>query len=335
MSIQSLRSGDTRVQRLEQAGLWLQRLKEPRQDSRVVEAWLDWCQSDPLNQQAFDELAAVWELSAGLAPEPGQVDTRSGSLHPRRRALVASLAVLALTAVGGGAWWLTQPAQEQVLTSDLSSPTGVNSASTLQDGSLLELGGGTRVTVRIGPRTRRVQLHEGELFVAVRPQAERPFSVDADRLEVTATGTAFNVLRTDERTTVTVAEGSVDARFKGEDATAPMQQLQAGQQLVYFHTTHRVVVRQTDPRDAIAWRTGTLHFQNQPLSEVIATVNRYAAKRILIEDPQVAAMTFTGTARTDRIEGWMRGLSVAFPVMVEALADGRQRIIARPGASSD
>jgi transmembrane sensor len=341
MSGETLRSGDIRVQRLEQAALWLQRLNEPAQeDPRVVEAWLDWCQRDPLNQQAFDELATVWELSAGLGAET--VDTFTGSVdaerpNPRRRALAASLAVLALAAAGGGAWWLAQPAAEQLLTSELSSPTGRNSASTLQDGSLLELGGGTRVTVTLGPSSRRVELHEGELFVAVRQEPNRPFSVHAGRLEVTATGTAFNVLRTDARTTVTVAEGSVDARFTGQDAAAPMQQLESGKQLVYFHASHSYRVDTLrDPAEAIAWRKGKLSFPSQPLSEAIATINRYAAERIVIEDPSVGAMTINTTAHIDNIGGWLEGVPVIFPnLAVEELADGRHRITARRGASSD
>jgi transmembrane sensor len=326
-------AGDAEVQRLEQASLWLQRLHKPGQEARVVEAWLDWCQQDPRNQQAFDELAAVWELSAGLGEQVHPAAELSAP--PRRQLLAASLAGLVLAAGGGSAWWLTRPAPEQELTPGISSPIGVNTSHTLEDGSLLELGGGTRVTVSIGPRQRRVQLHEGELFVAVREESGRPFSVDTGTLKVIATGTAFNVLRTDERTTVTVAEGSVDADFAGEDAAAPMQQLQSGQQLIYLHATHRVEVRQSDPLAATAWRSGTLHFQDQPLSEVIATVNRYAARRIMIDDPQLGALSFTGTARTDRIPGWLQGLAVVFPVTVEELADGRQLIAARPGASSN
>ena len=54
---------DTRVQRMEQAALWLQRMHAGADDERVVESWLDWCQRDPLNQQAFDEIAAVLGLS--------------------------------------------------------------------------------------------------------------------------------------------------------------------------------------------------------------------------------------------------------------------------------
>lgn len=63
-----------RLRRLEQTALWLQRLYEESGDDGVVEAWLDWCQADPLNQKAFDELAVVWDVGGLIPPRthPGQ-----------------------------------------------------------------------------------------------------------------------------------------------------------------------------------------------------------------------------------------------------------------------
>jgi transmembrane sensor len=326
---------DAQLQRMEQAATWLQRMCTTRPDERLVEAWLDWCQRDPLNQQAFDEMAAIWELSAQIPLPQAAPGLAGGAAVPaRRRALAASLAGLGLATLAAGAWWLARPAQEQMLTSELSSPIGINSTRRLADGSLLELGGGTRVTIVIGAHERRVELHEGELFVTVHHDSSRPFTVDAGKLEVLATGTAFNVLRTDERTTVTVAEGSVDALY-ADGVEAPNMRLQPSQQLVYAHETHSVLVRDANPGDATAWRSGTLYFQNEPLSEVIAKVNRYAARRIVIEDPQVGALSFTGTARTDRIQGWLQALPHIFPVSVVERASGSQLIAPRSDVRTD
>jgi len=325
---------DARLQRMEQATLWLQRMCTAGPDEKVVEAWLDWCQRDPLNQQAFDEMAAVWEDSGKVDPESFQAASEPTAVFSRRRALAASVAGLGLAAAGG-AWWLWQAPQNRALVSELSSPIGVNSVRRLADGSVLELGGGTRVTVRMSTESRRVELHEGELFVTVHHDASRPFSVEAGRLEVLATGTAFNVLRTPGRTTVTVAEGSVDAFYGDQDAEAPNVRLQSSQQLVYAHATRSVAVREADPHDATAWRSGTLYFQNEPLSEVIDRINRYAARKIVIEDPEVGAFAFTGTAGTDRIQGWLQALPQIFPVTVVGPAGGNQRIALRRGMRSD
>jgi len=301
----------------------------------LLDAWLDWCQRDPRNQQAFDELAAVWQASATLGDELQPAPVQATAAAPdrtRRFALAASLAGLGIAAVSGGAWWLNRPEPTQVVVREFASPVGINSTQRLQDGSVLELGGGTRVTVSFAPHARRVELHAGEVFVVVHKDAARPFSVEAGRLKAIATGTEFNVLRTDERTTVTVAEGSVDALYEGQSEETPNVSLQPSQQLVYSHATRRVVVRQTDPLGVIAWRSGTLNFDKEPLSEVIVKVNRYTGNPIFIEDARVAGLTFTGTARADHIEGWLQGLPHVFPVTVRRLQDGRHLIGLRSGA---
>jgi transmembrane sensor len=329
-----LHMDDTRVQRMEQAALWLQRMHAGADDERVVESWLDWCQRDPLNQQAFDELAAVWELSGNLSrPAPAVPIAAAGAARAGhgRRALAASLAALVVTA-GAGLWWVKRPAGADVLTSEFASPAGMNMIRKLADGSVLELGADTRVTVSIGPRARRIQLHQGELYVTVHKDPSRPLSVDAGRLKAIATGTAFNVLRTEARTTVTVAEGSVDAIYEGQAAATPNMRLQPNQQLVYTHASHSVAVREADSQIAIAWRSGHPKFQGEPLSEVIATVNRYTALKFVIEDPRVGALTFTGNAHVDNRGRWREGLEKIFPVAVVRLSDGRQLIDPRPGA---
>jgi transmembrane sensor len=322
---------DAQLQRMEQAALWLQRMHAATDDERVVDAWLDWCQRDPLNQQAFDEVAAIWELSGRLEAAPA-TSAAAPVRHARRHLLVASLAGLAV-AGGGGAWWLVRQPGE-LLVSEFSSPIGRNSTQTLGDGSLLELGGGTRVTVSIGRRERRVELHAGELYVNVHHEPARPFSVHVGKLQVVATGTAFNVLRTTEHTTVTVAEGSVKALFEDQGSAAPNVQVQTGYQLVYSQSANNFAVRQADPLNATAWRSGWLHFENQPLGEVIETINRYSASKTVIEDARVRALAVNGNAQIDRIGTWVLALPHLLQVSVTE-RNGTLLIVPRAGLRPD
>lgn len=338
-------TGDARLQRMEHAALWLQRIHEAADDEQVLEGWLDWCQRDPLNQQAFDELAVVWELGGATgadapandadvagATEASSTAARGG--WTRRGALAASLGAIVVSGVSG-LWWANRPASQEVAGIEVSSPIGKNTELRLSDGSLLALGGGTRVTVRMESDRRRVQLHEGELYVTVQKDAARPFSVQVGRLEAVATGTAFNVLRTDSRTTVTVAEGSVETRYNRKTAAMPRYRLQPNQQLIYSHASHSVDMRSVNPKLITDWREGRLYYENEPLGEIIATVNRYAARPLLIEDERVASLGYTGTVHIDNIRGWLGALQHSFQVAVVQLPDGRQRIDARPGAATD
>jgi transmembrane sensor len=249
----------------------------------------------------------------------------------RRFALAASLAGLGLAVTGSG-WLMKRTGFAVRSAQEYSSPVGVNTSHTLQDGSVLELGGRTFAAVSFSEHARRVALLDGELFVAVNRDPLRPFSVQAGRLKVVATGTQFNVMHTRARTTVTVAEGSVDALYEEKGEQTPKVSLLTGQQLIYSHDTHRVVVRHADPEEATAWRTGTLPFRDEPLSEVVAKINRYSARAILVENEHVARLLFTGTALADNIHGWLRAVQDVLPVTVRKLRDGRYLIGPRPGS---
>lgn len=327
---------DARLQRMQQASHWLQRMSDTEDDPRVVESWLEWCQSDPRNQQAFDDIAVVWELGGRVEAQPQPRLAAAGMTIVRRRALAASLAGLGLALAG--VWWFARPHAQEVLTTEFTSPVGVNTTQTLPDGSLLALGGGTRVSIIDGPDERRVRLHEGELYVTVKHEPARPFLVAVDGLEVIATGTEFDVLRTTARTVVTVADGSVVARYEGRRIELPGDVLRAGQQLVLADGSPRPVVRQVKVTDVIAWRSGLLSFDGEPLSEVISIVNRYSSRQVVIAGERVRTMPVIGTVRTDDIEDWLRALPHAdfpVPVTIGQNADGTWVIAPSSAARSD
>ncbi|MFT4047562.1 MAG: DUF4880 domain-containing protein, partial [Solimonas sp.] len=50
---------DTTTAGLEQAALWWQRLREEDVRPEEISEWLDWCQRDPANLQAFERIEAL------------------------------------------------------------------------------------------------------------------------------------------------------------------------------------------------------------------------------------------------------------------------------------
>lgn len=319
-----------RIRRLEQAADWLQQLQGRQHDEGLVERWLDWCARDRRNQLAFDEISGIWEATASATPAADA----TGPVAPapsRRRvawALAAGVAGLAAGLLAALVWARWHPATGESMLA-LASPPGINTRTELPDGSVVDLGGGSGATVAFSPQQRVVQLHGGQLFVAVSHDSERPFIVDAGGLQVRAVGTAFDVLREGSRTVVTVMEGRTDVRLATGGAQASPIRLNAGQQLTYVPGAPSVPVRWVDPSISTAWRTGVLQFVDEPLEHVVATINRYVAREILIEDRSIGALAFTGTAHIDRIESWLAALPDAFPVSVVDLPDGRRLLGAR------
>ena len=71
-----------------------------------------------------------------------------------------------------------------------------------------------------------------------------------------------------------------------------------------------------DPVAVSAWQTGRLEFVNEPLRVVVATVNRYSPREIVVTDQSLSDLRITGTVSGDHTEEWLRALPEIIPVRV-------------------
>lgn len=303
--------------RLQAAGLWLLRLQEDVLSEAELADWVEWCERDPKNLAAFDELRSLWEVSAGHLQAQAQPKT-----PPRRRVPVwLALAASVVLAVGAGAIFfaINQGQSERIGNGDLiRTPVAANQPGVLPDGSRFEVGGRSAVAVDFSRELRRLELRDGEAFFQVEHDTSRPFVVEAAGVRIVAVGTAFNVRRAGAQVAVTVQEGRVKvsravAGVHPETAT----QVDAGQQLVVDIRTGSMSGSPVDPAVALSWRSGRLEFIGDSLDTVVSSVNRYAARPITLGDPQLRELTFTGTVFCESIDAWLDSLQQVFPVAVD------------------
>lgn len=198
----------------------------------------------------------------------------------------------------------------------------------MSDGSRITLGGKSVIKTAFTSTQRLVELQEGEALFNVAHDATRPFTVVAGRGSIQAVGTAFNVLREGRRVVVTVSEGSVlvapnetpgGVSAARPDATGAVMwkaaALQSGQEMSYREDGSATAVQASDVAAALSWRSGRLQYLQQPLSNVIADVNRYSKKHIDF-DPDVGAFVYTGDVVPPKIEAWVENLPEIFPLSI-------------------
>lgn len=176
----------------------------------------------------------------------------------------------------------------------------------LTDGSHIVLNTGSQVMVDIGAHERRVTLVRGEVFFDVKKDAERPFIVDLGARSVTVLGTEFDVLKTPDKYRIAVIAGEISIHQAEETAslTAPLvaasegdpvnlellhqRRVQAGWVAEYNVESNKMLAYQPDNMNRLhSWRTGLIEFYSEPLYKVIKELNRYSAKKILIEDTAI------------------------------------------------
>jgi transmembrane sensor len=342
------------------ASQWLMRLQEEDVSEADIAEWLKWC-ADVENLKAFDDVQRLYDQLravepaerdkfmhlANVAQRPVSVRVRLAEYVTRLFDMgvsrVAAPIVAVLLSVAAGAWWYFAPTS--IDAGDYVAARGDQEMLTLADQSHVTLGGETEVSSHFSARVRLVELRKGEAFFEVRHDSARPFVVTANGITVTAVGTKFNVRRADNRTVVVVAEGAVDVSTSeppvvqpgvenviGDGSPSTPVRVRAGQQAVREPGHRGLIVSDIDPLAATAWREGRLAYIMEPLGSVIEDVNRYASRRIVVSDPRVNEMTFTGTIFRDHIDNWAMTLVGAFPIVAVPSPDGSVQLSMRPAA---
>jgi transmembrane sensor len=305
------------------AAAWVVRLRVSEAgeaDWLAFEAWLA-ATSDA--RPAFDDAMALWLLSDQLGSEtiePVLGDRRSRDAPAGARSWgAASLGLGGLAAAISAALILTlrpggpQPVPGAGAPVVYATAIGERRSVTLADGSQLDLSGGSRVTVDLQPRTRRLSMSAGEVAFTVVHDARRPFVVAVGDRQVRDLGTEFDILRSGSRIDVTVRQGQVEVAAP-DVANAPPVALGAGRQWLHDEDTGATSVQDVVPDEVFAWKQGRLIYRDQPLRVVVEDLNRYFPHAVKIDDERVAALRFTGVLAVDGEEATIRRLVALLPI---------------------
>ena len=281
----------------DQANAWFARLQADDVSVEERRHFKNWYQSHPQHAEAYDRTRKLWMLLEMPAervhsriiadqkddvhendttdiPEKNSTDfiyRKSGQFRNPSQpiAVVWCLSVLLTIAV----WQL--PLRIQDWQSDYHTAPGEQFSVTLEDGSRLTLNTDTAIAVHFNEQQRQVELLRGEAYFEVAPNKARPFIVKGGQADARAVGTAFSVRKGDDDLRVAVNEGTVEVT-----ADTASTLVKAAQQVDYKHG-HLEAVLNVENDDTFAWQRGQVVFDQQPLSQVLAEINRYRSGRIV------------------------------------------------------
>lgn len=280
-----------------EARAWWVRMDGGSDAPEVLVEFERWLAADPAHPQAYRQVEQLWSdlaevkhrlasVSADLRSEPRK--PVSAKIWRRVRLPLALAASLAL-------WWLSPLSLG--LRADFHTGFGEVRDIALSDGSAVHLNGNSALLVQFGAGQRRLTLLRGEALFEVSPDPARPFQVQAGDGVITALGTAFNVRLDGGRVVVGVTEHRVALELvRGGHPQRGM--LAEGQQAAFSREQGIGPIQDVDKQSAAAWRRGKLVFENRPLGEVVAELNRYHRGLLLIEDSALAERRVSGVFGT-------------------------------------
>jgi len=281
-------------------------------DWLALEAWLD---ADPLNAAAFERVERVWSAfeDPAVPARPGaRARPFANALGWSGALLAASLALVALV------WAFNRSGDPPAETQLYATAKGATRQIALADGSRVRLNSGSRISVRMSSRERRVRLLDGEAAFEVAKNARRPFFVEAADREVRVVGTEFDVLSYGGLTRVAVRRGIVAVRSADGAATAAT--LVAGQVLEHRQGAMQDLILTTSPEGAFAWTEGRLVYENRRLDEVAADLNRYLAVPIVVA-PDARDLRLTAVMSLESEETILSHLTAFLPLRAQRQGD--------------
>jgi transmembrane sensor len=288
----------------EQAATWVVRLHDDPSEVDL-ERFERWCNQDERHERAFDEALAAWINVGEHATAPKLLAMRHAALGRAQRAerkwdwraIAAAVCLFVLAPIIGAVWYAMRPPAEQIL----QTAHGEQRVIVLSDGSRLSLDALSEVRVRYTPDVRNLELIAGRANFEVAKDITRPLNVRVGPRIVTALGTVFSVERESADVVVTLVEGSVAVTTR--DATGPHIEMRPRQELRITDSGQVSLREGIDPIQALALREGKLIFDDEPLREVVARMNKYGATRIAV----------TGAASELRVGGVFKaGDTMAF-----------------------
>jgi transmembrane sensor len=359
--------GQESSSQLEEAADWFLHIRDDDMTESDFIRWRNWIAADECNARAFDEVVRLWgqcdalkslpwpdekELSQDdyMAEQPlGRVGNAANAAL--RRAIFRRVAVAGIAALAAGVA-LVFLSPGAISPDSFWNPTAQTYETTiaehheivLPDGSHVFMGAKSRLSVIFKDNRRNVTLYSGEALFEVAKDPQRPFLVKAGPGTVRAVGTAFDVKIGPRGVTVVVTEGTVEisevavsgdrnanlnSLLKAPALDAGSVTVVEGQKVDYSFNGNVGSIEGADIALASTWRDGRLSFIGATLEAVVADVNRYTSREIIIADKAATRLLFTGTIYQDNVDEWLAGLERVFPIRIVDLGEKGVLIISR------
>ena len=321
------------------AAHWDARLRAPDCTEAEHAAFAEWRDADPANRAAFERLQSILDQlrEARHRPEVRSIrDFALGQAQPRRSwVLGRAAAIVALTCgIGLAGYWIERLTSGTAFFSNgetagpqtFATAVGERSTVPLDEGSTVSLNTQSRITVEFNELQRRVTLLGGQALFEVAKDSRRPFVVYAGNQRITATGTAFDVRLDADQVRVTLVEGrvAVDAttqNLKPSARSAARTELEPGEQLVVSAGAVEPEVHHANVEHVTSWREGRVVFEDAPLSEAVAEINRYSTTQILLTDAAMGNLRINGMFRTGQVSSFVNALQDYFPIEARPAAE--------------
>ena len=198
---------------------------------------------------------------------------------------------------------------------EVEAPAGSRTHIELGDGTKVWLNHGSKLKYpyRFEGKNRKVFL-TGEAYFEVAHNSEFPFIVGTNRIDVKATGTAFNVSAylDDPLVQTTLVEGKV-ILYEGKN-NREIKALTPGESLKFDAIKNVFTIEKENIVKFTAWKDGLLVFKNDHVEDIAKKLARWYNIDVEITNQKIEDYPFTATFKDETLTQVLELLSLATPI---------------------
>ena len=274
-------------------------------DQSEMKVVMDWIELSPENRKTYNDILNCWALS-GIRYENRKVDVDFPFRQFKRRnfkiiifAEYLKYVATALILLSFGALFQYM-VSSKILKQDISwcevtVPFGQSVELAMSDSTRVWLNSGTKLRYpsKFSTKSRVVELN-GEAFFDVATDKNHPFVVKTAYLNVTVTGTRFNVdsYTENDKTNVTLVEGKVAIQNKNGNTVA---ELLPNTNAEFSKSAGVLNLKKVNVEFYTSWTTGTMVFRQESLAEIAKKLEKWYSVEIVFDQEDIKGIAFSGS----------------------------------------
>lgn len=302
--------------------------------SLEIEQILAWRDSSAANKAEFHRIETIWDESIKLEISKNgsqEVDAawkkvvakiQSDGLKSKKvvrwkffdsfsQSILYKVAAAVL--FGFSIYFLTQLFENNEITLQVSE----QQLQQLPDSSIITLRPDAKLVYAeaFDGKTREVKLN-GSAFFEITKNPERPFIIDLDEVKVVVLGTSFYIdaMENTDEIEVGVESGLVAVINTAKNDTV---RLAREDKVIFQRSTGQFKVVERVDINSIFWKTNTLIFKNENLSEVINTLEEKYKVSIGVTDEAILNCRVSGRFKDETVANILAKLALSFGWEVE------------------
>ncbi|MBU8893817.1 MAG: FecR domain-containing protein [Bacteroidales bacterium] len=184
----------------------------------------------------------------------------------------------------------------------------------LSDGSVIQLNSNSKLEYpeKFRRKSREIKF-EGEAFLEIQKNPDKPFIISINNSIVEVIGTSFNLNSRSNQVTVDMVTGKTS--FYSEENRKEKITLLKGERGVYKE--NKLSKSTNENANFLAWKTGKLEFRNTKLKEVIPELEKYYGIRFIINDTSINDLVITTTIDNQTFKEVMDEFEIIFDIIYE------------------